>query len=319
MLLCLAVAWVFMLPSPLPAGEAQYAYDDLGRLTTVVDEAGNTAVYNYDAVGNLLSIDRFTPGAGGIGIYVLLPAKGAVGSQVKIQGYGFDPTPANNTVTFNGTAATVVSSTTYAIVATVPSGAATGTVSVTNSNGTANSPQAFTVFGAPTISGITPGTVGQNTRPTVSISGTNLAKATGVTFSHSGITGTIATGVTDTSLPVKLQVLSTVPPGAYAFTVTTPLGTANSGSVVVTVATPASSYVHARSPVSVYVPKGTPSGSTMATAPAVSEFFPAQTMAPSGSTSAVAPPTSEFLSPPATVAPSGPTMTVAPPVSELLP
>jgi len=93
----------------MPADQAQYFNDDLGRLTTVVDEAGNTAIYNYDAVGNLLSIDRFTPGGSGIGIYALLPGKGAIGSQVKIQGYGFSATPADNTVTFSSTAATVLS------------------------------------------------------------------------------------------------------------------------------------------------------------------------------------------------------------------
>lgn len=68
--------------SSVSAGEAQYAYDDLGRLTTVVDEAGNTAIYNYDAVGNLLGIDRFRPGMSGIGNYTLLPGKGAIGNQV---------------------------------------------------------------------------------------------------------------------------------------------------------------------------------------------------------------------------------------------
>ena len=61
----LLVAWLVMWASPLLAGEAQYAYDDLGRLTTVVDEAGNTAIYNYDAVGNLLSIQRFTTSSRG--------------------------------------------------------------------------------------------------------------------------------------------------------------------------------------------------------------------------------------------------------------
>ncbi len=145
--------------SSMFAGEAYYAYDDLGRLTTVIDEAGNTAVYNYDAVGNLLGIDRFTPGASGIGIYAVLPGKGAVGAQVKIQGYGFDPTPSNNAVTFNSASASVVSSTAYAIIATVPASATTGTVSVTNTNGNANSPQAFTVLGAPTITSVTPGSV----------------------------------------------------------------------------------------------------------------------------------------------------------------
>ena len=74
--------------SSVSAGEAHYAYDDVGRLTTVIDDAGNTAIYNYDAVGNLLGIDRYTPGASGIGIYALLPGIGAIGIQVKIQGYG---------------------------------------------------------------------------------------------------------------------------------------------------------------------------------------------------------------------------------------
>ena len=43
------------------------------------------------------------------------------------------------------------SSTAYAIVATVPASATTGTVTVTNTNGSANRPQAFTVLEAPTM------------------------------------------------------------------------------------------------------------------------------------------------------------------------
>jgi YD repeat-containing protein len=64
-----------VLAAYLSAGEAQYTYDDLGRLFAVADEAGNTAVYTYDAVGNLLAIDRFTASGSGIGILALLPAK----------------------------------------------------------------------------------------------------------------------------------------------------------------------------------------------------------------------------------------------------
>ena len=60
-------------------GEAHCAYDYLGRLTAAIDEAGSTAIYNYDAVGSPLGIDRFTPGASGTGIYAVLPGKGAVG------------------------------------------------------------------------------------------------------------------------------------------------------------------------------------------------------------------------------------------------
>lgn len=288
------------------AGEAHYAYDDLGRLTSVVDETGNTAIYNYDAVGNLLGIDRFTPGASGIGIYAILPGKGAVGAQVKIQGYGFDPTPSNNTVTFNGTAASVVSSTAYAIVATVPASATTGTVSVTNTNGSANSPQTFTVLGASTITSVTPSSVAQGTQRTLTIDGTQLSNATAVTFTQAGLSATILTGVTATSLPVKLVVASTVPPGTYAFTVTTPQGTANSGSVTISVAAPAPSFALTRSHVSVAMPF-----------PSVSA-----TAAPSGRVMTVAPPTSDWMAypdVPGTSAPTGRSMTVGPPVSASMP
>ena len=47
--------------STTSAGDAYYAYDDLGRLTTVIDDAGNTAIYNYDAVGNLLASTASRP------------------------------------------------------------------------------------------------------------------------------------------------------------------------------------------------------------------------------------------------------------------
>ena len=38
------------------AADVRYVYDELGRLVAVIDTAGQTAIYNYDAVGNLLSI-----------------------------------------------------------------------------------------------------------------------------------------------------------------------------------------------------------------------------------------------------------------------
>src|SRR6185437_3343199 len=41
----------------------QYFYDDLGRLTRVVDQSGNVATYTYDAVGNILKISRSTLGS----------------------------------------------------------------------------------------------------------------------------------------------------------------------------------------------------------------------------------------------------------------
>lgn len=79
-----------LLTRPLYADQAQYLYDDQGRLTSVIDSTGALAVYNYDSVGNLLSIDRFTPPGSGIGIYLTEPNTGAAATPVVIQGYGFD-------------------------------------------------------------------------------------------------------------------------------------------------------------------------------------------------------------------------------------
>ena len=104
----------------MQADQAQYFYDELGRLTTVIDGSGNTAVYNYDAVGNLLSIDRFDVGATGIDIFLLQPSSGGVGVDVQIHGFGFSTTPTDNQVAFNGTATTVGSSTDSTIVARGP-------------------------------------------------------------------------------------------------------------------------------------------------------------------------------------------------------
>ena len=57
------------------------------------------------------------------------PRHGAPGTQVRIYGSGFDPTPSNNTVTFGGTEATVESAETNVLAVEVPSGVS-GPVSV---------------------------------------------------------------------------------------------------------------------------------------------------------------------------------------------
>src|SRR6266542_3286103 len=149
-----------------------YVHDELGRLRAVIDPAAGAAVYSYDAVGNLLSISRQSAAA--TSIIDFDPKSGPVGTSVTIYGTGFSPTPAENTVTFNGTTAAVTSATSTAIVATVPSGASTGSIGVTSPNGSATSSSSFTVAAskAPSISGFSPtiGTPGTN----VVISGTNF-------------------------------------------------------------------------------------------------------------------------------------------------
>ena len=62
----------------------------------------------------------------------LSPNKGVIGMTISLNGKGFDPEPANNTVTFNGTAAVISDASPTQIVATVPENATSGPVVVQN-------------------------------------------------------------------------------------------------------------------------------------------------------------------------------------------
>lgn len=73
------------------------------------------------------------------------PSSGLVGSTVIITGTNFSTVPANNTVRFNGTQATVTASTSTSLTVTVPVGATTGLISVVVGGLTANSGTSYTV------------------------------------------------------------------------------------------------------------------------------------------------------------------------------
>jgi YD repeat-containing protein len=126
-----------------------YVYDDLNRLSAVVNQHGDVAVYTYDAVGNILRIDRFDASGlpGAVGISYFAPSIGREGTSVQIFGKGFGPTPGANTVTFNGTPATVTAAAPNRLVAAVPAGATTGPIGVTAPLGSAASATPFRVIG----------------------------------------------------------------------------------------------------------------------------------------------------------------------------
>lgn len=90
--------------------------------------AGNVVEYVYDAAGNVTQVVRQS--VGGLAITGLDPGSGAVGATVTILGSGFSPTPASNTVRFNGVAATVAAANSGSISTAVPAGATTGRVTV---------------------------------------------------------------------------------------------------------------------------------------------------------------------------------------------
>jgi large repetitive protein len=136
-------------------GTTQYIYDANGRLTNVISESGQVSVYEYDFAGNLTRVrNEQNP--------ILLisnfsPASGSIGSTVIIRGVGFNIIPAQNAVKFNGVSAVVLSSTLTELTVTVPIGASTGKVQVTNPIGTAISSANFTVLqGIPVVNSFTP-------------------------------------------------------------------------------------------------------------------------------------------------------------------
>ena len=87
-----------------------------------------------------------------LGISSLSPDNGLDGTSVTITGTGFNTTPAQNQVYFNGKAAAVTSATASSLVVTVPVGTTTGAVSIKANGLTATGP-VFTYAGVTTLAG----------------------------------------------------------------------------------------------------------------------------------------------------------------------
>lgn len=229
------VATLVLNVGSLAADQAKYFYDELGRLVGVLDGQGQVAVYNYDEVGNLLKIQRFTTNGAGVGIFVVAPGSARVNTSVNIQGFGFTSPPSSNQVSFNGTPATVMSANSTSIVTTVPTGATTGPITVTNANGTATSSVAFTVLVPPIIVGVTPNKIPQGSTVQLVVAGFNLGSAPIVRFTPNNLTAVVLQGNNPQEIKMNVAAPLSSPLQPYAFSVETPGGTANSGVVTVTV------------------------------------------------------------------------------------
>jgi YD repeat-containing protein len=208
------------------AGQAaiSYAYDEAGRLATVVDSLNNSALYTYDAAGNIQAITRKVATA--VTVAEFVPNNGPVGTTVNIYGSGYSSTPSQNTVTFNGTTATVTSATTTQIVTTVPPGATTGKIKVTAPTGNATSTASFTVTtsnGLPTITSFSPSIASPGTT-SVTINGTNFDPTASHDTLSVNVNKTYASAATSTAL-------TTTVPGVVTsghITVTTTVGSVSS-------------------------------------------------------------------------------------------
>lgn len=148
------------------------------------------------------------------------PTSGVIGAEITITGTNFVSV---SEVKFN---TTVVAAANYTVVsatqikAKVPTGAATGKISVKNPAGTGTSATNFTVAGSPTVTSFTPtsGEVGKE----ITITGTNFTGATAVKFN--------ATAATTMNVVSATSIKANVPAGATKgkISVTNAVGTGTS-------------------------------------------------------------------------------------------
>lgn len=189
--LLMPLAWA-LVPAAISSAQPppiQYVYDELGRLVAVVDRTGDAAIYVYDAVGNILAIQRIDAAnlPGPVAISFVSPGKGKAGTVVSILGRGFGASAAQNSVAFNGAPAAVSSASATRIVATVPAGATTGPITVTAPLGSAVSPQPFRIVGALAVA---PATASLGVGATQQFAATEGGAATtNVIWSVNGVVG----------------------------------------------------------------------------------------------------------------------------------
>lgn len=150
----LAVA--LTVPSIASAQTVQYAYDAAGRLGVVADLRGDLAVYQYDAAGNLLAIQRITVGdvPDAVVIAHVSPGSASRDATVSIFGKGFGATPPANALTFNDVPAVVATASPTRLTARVPASATTGPIRLTTPLGTASWPT-FHVLDALSVTPVT--------------------------------------------------------------------------------------------------------------------------------------------------------------------
>jgi hypothetical protein len=153
------------------------------------------------------------------------PFTGAPGTTVQLNGTGLSAIVKG---TFNGVAAPIVSKTDTQIIVTVPTGATSGPISISDGTTTVQAPRDFTVLPpVPDITGFKPKSGPPGT--VVTINGHHLAGITTVTFKKIPATA-IVTGANQ-------QLKATVPPGAATgpIVVKGPNGSASTAPNVFTV------------------------------------------------------------------------------------
>lgn len=161
------------------------------------------------------------------------PSQGPPGTVVTITGTNFSTVTTQNTVKFNGTVASILSSTSTTLTVTVPSGATNGTISISTGCNTATSSATFTT--AIGISGFSPASGPVGTTVTIDGGGFSTTPANNVIYfgaTQATVTNATATQLTvtvpygATYKPISLSVGGVVSRSATPFLVTYPGGVA---------------------------------------------------------------------------------------------
>ena len=142
---------------------------------------------------------------------------------------------------------------------------------VAGSNPSPSVPFTITAPQGPVVTGITPTFGVQGATVSATVSGSNLTGATTVAFTGgSGISATIGSGGTATSLPITITIAAGAPTGARTFTVTTPAGTSQTFNFTINPAPPSVTGIDPTSAVPGTTVSATVSGSNLTGASAVS-------------------------------------------------
>ena len=203
----------------------KYFYDDAGQLFRVLDSSGNLIEYDYDAVGNILQIQRSTVSASALAIFNITPLHGPAGTVLTIYGQGFSSLTSGDIVMINGKAATVLSATDTELTVLVPSGVISGPITVTVNGVTVSSGPSvvFTPTPAPVITSIVPDGAIAGTSIAATVVGSDLL---GATFAFSAGATASALNIGTSAATVQITALNNR--GIFPLVATTVAGSSTS-------------------------------------------------------------------------------------------
>lgn len=218
--------------STYAAIEYRYFYDELDRLTKAADSTGVVLEYSYDKVGNILEVTRTENS--GLSILDVQPHAAQVGEQVTIEGIGFSAVASENTVTFDGITANVVTATINQLAVEVPVGVTAGVIVVTVGSNTATNSGSFQLQTLPIINSLSTAFVlsGQSI-PALVVTGSNLIGGTFSFIPDSVPPGVVVSNATvaPDGLSATLTVnVSASAIGSYVLQASNPLGQSDSFS-----------------------------------------------------------------------------------------